>query len=127
MIAAVAVALLIVLVADDQALGLVDEGRFCQARTNDEHGHEHDHVRVDKAAKGFGRGLHAGEDQGENDAGRNDRERDLTGHKGDDRHKQDDQCDFQWAHFGFPPVYFFRSVDSKAVAPEFLYLILYPF
>ena len=91
----------IVLVADDQTLGFVNQGRFGQPCTDDEHGYEHDHVRVDEAAKGLGRGLDAGEDQRQNDAGRNDRERDFTGYKGDDRHKQDEKCDFQWVHGSF--------------------------
>lgn len=47
----------IVLVADDQTLGFVNQGRFGQPCTDDEHGYEHDHVRVDEAAKGLGRGL----------------------------------------------------------------------
>ena len=103
----------IVLVADDQALGFVNQGRFGQPCTDDEHGYEHDHVRVDEAAKGLGRGLDAGEDQRQNDAGRNDRERDFTGYKGDDRYKQDDQCDLQWAHLGCPPVDYFHLADAK--------------
>ena len=103
----------IVLVADDQTLGFVNQGRFGQPCTDDEHGYEHDHVRVDEAAKGLGRGLDAGEDQRQNDAGRNDRERDFTGYKGDDRYKQDDQCDLQWAHLGCPPVDYFHLADAK--------------
>lgn len=51
---------------------------------------------------------------------RNDRERDFTGYKGDDRYKQDDQCDLQWAHLGCPPVDYFRLADAKAL--ECLYL-----
>ena len=103
----------IVLVADDQTLGFVNQGRFGQPCTDDEHGYEHDHVRVDEAAKGLGRGFDAGEDQRQNDAGRNDRERDFTGYKGDDRYKQDDQCDLQWAHLGCPPVDYFHLADAK--------------
>ena len=103
----------IILVADDQTLGFVNQGRFGQPCTDDEHGYEHDHVRVDEAAKGLGRGLDAGEDQRQNDAGRNDRERDFTGYKGDDRYKQDDQCDLQWAHLGCPPVDYFHLADAK--------------
>lgn len=47
----------IVLVADDQTLGFVNQGRFGQPCTDDEHGYERNHVRVDEAAKGLGRVL----------------------------------------------------------------------
>lgn len=44
-----------------------------------------------KTAESLGRGLDARQDQGEDDAGGNDREWDLAGNKGEDRDEQNDK------------------------------------